>query len=67
MATTTWQVAPRACASSIITAMSSSDSPVPRLTFRRLCVSEAETTASTSVNPASSARRAPRRLGASAE
>ena len=51
----------------MITAMSSSDSAVPRFTFRRLCVSEADTTASISVNPASRARRAPRRLGASAE
>ena len=67
VATTTWQVAPRPCASPRITAMSSRDSSVPRFTFRRLCVSEADTTTSTSVNPESSARRAPRRFGASAE
>ena len=51
----------------MITAMSSSDSAVPRFTFRRLCVSEAETTSSSSLNPAASARRAPPRLGTSAE
>ena len=50
-----------------MTAISSSDCAVLRFTFLRLCVSEADTTASTSVNPASRARRAPRRLGASAE
>jgi len=65
--TITWQVAPRWCASSMTTAISSSDCSVLRLTFLRLCVSEADTTTSTSVNPASSARRAPRRFGASAE
>ena len=58
--TITWQVAPRWWASSMMTAMSSSDSSVPRLTFLRLCVSEADTTASSSVNPAPSARPAPR-------
>ena len=51
----------------MIWAISSSDSPVDRLTFLRLCVSEAETTASSSVNPASSARRAPRKFGTRAE
>ena len=65
--TITWQVAPRWCASSMTTAISSSDCSVLRFTFLRLCVSEADTTTSTSVNPASSARRAPRRFGASAE
>ncbi len=65
--TMTWSVAPRACASAMISAISSSDSPVDRLTFLRLCVSDAETTASSSVKPASRARRAPRRLGTSAE
>src|SRR5579859_2869494 len=65
--TITWQAAPRWCASSMTTAISSSDRSVLRLTFLRLCVSEAETTTSTSVNPASRARRAPRRFGASAE
>jgi len=65
--TITWQVAPRWCASSMTTAISSSDRSVLRFTFLRLCVSEADTTTSTSVNPASSARRAPRRFGASAE
>src|SRR5215471_8535535 len=49
------------------TAISSRDCSVLRFTFLRLCVSEADTTTSTSVNPASSARRAPRRFGASAE
>ena len=63
----TWQVTPRWCASSMIAAMSSSDSSVERRTFLRLCVSDAETTASISVSPASRARRAPRRLGTSAE
>ncbi len=38
-----------------------------RLTFLRLCVSDAETTASSLVKPASRACRAPRRLGTSAE
>ena len=47
--------------------MSSSDSSVDRLTFLRLCVSDADTTTSISVNPASSARSAPLRLGTSAE
>src|SRR5215467_14263218 len=51
----------------MITAMSSSDSAVPRRTLARLCVSEADTTASSSVRPLSSARIAPRRLGTSAE
>ena len=51
----------------MITAMSSSDSAVPRRTLARLCVSEADTTASSSVSPLSSARIAPRRLGTSAE
>ena len=60
-------VAPRSCAIAMISAISSSDSPVERLTFLRLCVSEAETTASSSVKPASSARSAPRRLGTRAE
>ncbi len=65
--TITWQAAPRWCAWSMITAMSSSDSSVPRLTFLRLCVSEADTTASISASPLSSARAAPRRFGTSAE
>ena len=47
--------------------MSSSDSSVDRLTLWRLWVSDAETTTSISVNPAASARCAPRRLGTSAE
>jgi len=51
----------------MITAMSSSDSSVPRLTFLRLWVSDADTTASISVSPLSSARPAPRRFGTSAE
>src|SRR6266567_3503963 len=51
----------------MIAAMSSSDSAVPRLTFFRLCVSEADTTASISASPLSSARAAPRRFGTSAE
>ncbi len=54
-------------ASLMITAMSSSDSAVARLTFLRLCVSDADTTTSISVRPASSARRAPRRFAARAE
>ena len=65
--TITCTVAPRSCATAMISAISSSDSPVDRLTFLRLCVSEADTTASSSVKPASSARSAPRRLGTSAE
>src|SRR6266480_3447488 len=65
--TITWQVAPCWCASSMTTAISSSDCAVLRFTFLRLCVSEADTTTSTSVNPASRARRAPRRFGARAE
>ena len=65
--TITCTVAPRSCATAMISAISSSDSPVERLTFLRLCVSEAETTASSSVKPASSARSAPRRLGTRAE
>src|SRR5499427_1341182 len=67
VATTTCRVAPRWWASSIMTAISSRDCSVDRLTFLRLWVSEADTTASTSVNPASRALRAPRRFGASAE
>ena len=55
------------CATAMSSAISSSDSPVERLTFLRLCVSEAETTTSISVKPASSARSAPRRLGTRAE
>ena len=51
----------------MISAISLSDCPVDRLTFLRLCVSEAETTASSSVKPASRARRAPRRFGTRAE
>src|SRR5580693_1254987 len=65
--TITWQVAPAWCAWSMRTAMSSSDSSVLRFTFLRLCVSEADTTASSSVNPASSARAAPREFGTRAE
>src|SRR5487761_927572 len=67
VATITWQVTPAWCAASMITAMSSSDSSVLRLTFLRLCVSEADTTASSSANPASSARAAPREFGTRAE
>ena len=67
MDTITCTVAPRSCATEMISAISSSDCPVDRLTFLRLCVSEAETTASSSVKPASSARRAPRRFGTRAE
>src|SRR5580698_5921253 len=51
----------------MISAISSSDCSVDRFTFLRLCVSEAETTASSSVQPTSSARRAPRRFGTRAE
>src|SRR5215469_17945219 len=47
--------------------MSSSDSAVLRLTFFRLWVSDADTTASISVSPLPSARTAPRRFGTSAE
>ncbi len=65
--TMTWQVAPRSCARAMIAAMSSRDSAVERFTFLRLCVSEADTTASISVTPLSRARPAPRRLGTSAE
>src|ERR1017187_321524 len=65
--TITWQVAPRRCASAMMTAMSSSDSSVPRLTFLRLWVSEADTTASISASPQSRARLAPRRFGTRAE
>ena len=59
----TWTLAPWPVRGSTISAMSSSDSSVLRLTFLRLCVSEADTTASISVTPASSARWAPRRFG----
>src|SRR5439155_882235 len=55
--TITWQVAPCWCASSMTTAISSSDCSVLRFTFLRLCVSEADTTTSTSVNPAATPRR----------
>ena len=65
--TITCTVAPRSCATEMISAISSRDCPVDRLTFLRLCVSDADTTASSSVNPASRARPAPRRLGTSAE
>src|SRR5271165_3165346 len=51
----------------MISAMSSSDSAVLRLTFLRLWVSDADTTASISVSPLSSARTAPRRFGTRAE
>ena len=44
-----------------------SDSAVLRFRFFLLCVSEAETTTSISLNPASSARSAPFRFGTSAE
>jgi hypothetical protein len=47
--------------------MSSSDSSTLRLTLRRLCVCDAETTTSISSNPAARARWAPRELGTSAE
>jgi hypothetical protein len=67
VATTTWQVAPRACAVSISSATLSSDSAVDRFRFMRLWVSEALSTTSISVNPASRARSAPRWLGTSAE
>ena len=65
--TMTCTVAPRSWATEMISAISSSDCPVERFTFLRLCVSEAETTASSSVKPASRARRAPRRFGTRAE
>ena len=65
--TITCTVAPRSWAREMISAISSSDCSVDLLTFLRLCVCDAETTASSSVNPASSARSAPRRLGTSAE
>jgi hypothetical protein len=63
----TSHVAPSACAIAMRPVMSSSDSSVPRLRLRRLCVSEADTTTSSSRKPASSARRAPLELGTSAE
>ncbi len=65
--TMTCTVAPRSWATEMISAISSSDWPVERFTFLRLWVSEAETTASSSVKPASSARWAPLRFGTRAE
>ena len=65
--TITWTVAPRPWARSMIAAMSSRDSAVLRFRFFLLCVSEAETTTSISVKPASRARSAPFRFGTSAE
>jgi hypothetical protein len=67
VATITSTVPPAPCTRSINPAMSSSDSAVDRLRLALLCASLAETTTSSSVNPAASARSAPRVFGTSAE